>query len=203
MAGIDSPTKPLTFAFSYGFLGGPLNSRQLRKALRKAGYTEAPLKQADIIIAHSAGCWLIPEAAGPKLVVYVGMPLSEAFPHETFKDARQKNIQAFFHNFHLLRGLALGVYSLYYWLAQPVRNREIVRQAKQAPDVTSPSVNTVFIANRDDPWPHSARLKKYLSDNDWAFLSLTGSHNDIWEYPERYAAIISHYARLLAKTDAR
>ena len=196
MASTDSK---LSFAISYGFLGGPAHSRRLRKLLVRHGYAQAQsVRQADIVIAHSAGCWLIPEPAASKLVVFVGMPLSEAHPHQTFKDARQKNIQAFMYNFHLLRGLAIGFYSLYYWLTQPTRNRDIVRRAKTAPDVTSQAGTTVFIANRDDPWPHSNRLEQYLGNHDWVFLSLPGSHNDIWEYPDRYAAIIDHYARLLA-----
>jgi hypothetical protein len=195
----SKPKTELSFAVSYGFLGGPAHSRRLRKLLRQRGYVQAQTaEQADIVIAHSGGCWLIPKSASPKLLVFVGMPLSEAHPHQTFKDARQKNIQAFMYNFHLLRGLAIGFYSLYYWLIQPTRNRDIVRRAKTAPDVTSQAETTVFIANRDDPWPHSARLAQYLGNHNWVFLSLPGSHNDIWEYSERYVAIIDHYARLLA-----
>jgi len=191
-----------TYAISYGFLGGPAHSRRLCRLLGRQGYVQAQsVGQADIVIAHSAGCWLIPESATPKLIVFVGMPLSEAHPHQTFKDARQKNIQAFMYNFHLLRGLAIGLYSLYYWLTQPTRNRDIIRRAKTAPEVTSRADTTVFIANRDDPWPHSNRLEQYLGNHNWAFLSLPGSHNNIWEYSERYVAIIDHYAGLLAQAN--
>ena len=34
-------TKPLSFAFSYGFTEGKLHSRQMTRLLKKAGYTPA------------------------------------------------------------------------------------------------------------------------------------------------------------------
>lgn len=200
MARTNSPCKPPTYAISYGFLSGPALSRQLRKDLRSFGYEEArSIVQADIVIAHSAGCWLVPKTASAKLLIYVGMPLAQAHPHQTFKDARRQNIRAFIRHLHVWRGLVIGFCSLYYGLAQPVRNRNIVRDAKHARIATElADMHTVFIANRDDPWPQPEKLQTYVQERDWAFIGLPGSHNDIWEYPERYAAIIDHYARLLA-----
>jgi|GEM_PF-874519 len=200
MARTSSPTKPkLTYAISYGFLGGPAHSRQLREQLGKLGYGQANnVDRADILIAHSAGCWLVPPTARAKLLIFVGMPLAEAYPHQTFKAARRENIRAFFHHFHLLRGIIIGFWSFYYALAQPIRNRDIVRGAKRAEKATElKGAATVFITNRHDPWPRSDKLRSYLKTRDWAFICLPGSHNDIWEHSERYAAIIGHYARLL------
>jgi hypothetical protein len=200
MARTNSPAEPLTYAISYGFLGGPAHSRQMRKRLRKLGYVQAPsIKRADIVIAHSAGCWLVPPSASAKLLVYIGMPLVQAYPHQTFKAARRQNIRAFIRHFHLWRGITIGFYSFCYGLVQPRRNRNIIRGAKQARTATElPGAHTVFIANRDDPWLYSDSLRTYTKTRDWAFIGLPGSHNDIWEYSERYSAIIDHYARLLA-----
>jgi hypothetical protein len=196
----SAKAKPLTCAFSYGFVGGPGLSRRLRKQLKALGLvpTDA-IEQADIIVAHSAGCWLIPENARPKLVIYVGMPLAQAYPHKTFIAARRENIQAFFKNLHVLRGIYMALCGLYYGLTQPLRNRDIIRGVKQAQPATEFSgAQAVFIANRNDPWPRSDKLQAYMDDRDWAFIGLPGAHDDIWEHSDRYAAIINYYARLLA-----
>ena len=201
MARTVSKTKPkLTYAISYGFLGGPSHSRTFRKNLRKLGYTPATAAgQADIVIAHSAGCWLVPPNSSAKLLIYIGMPLAQAFPHETFKAARRENIKAFIRHFHVWRGVVIGFFSCYYALVQPLRNRDIVRGTKKARHATElPDAQSVFIANSNDPWLYSKKLHAYLKTRDWAFIGLPGSHNDIWEHSERYAAIIDHYARLLA-----
>ncbi|HEY5152389.1 MAG TPA: hypothetical protein VII55_00275 [Candidatus Saccharimonadales bacterium] len=200
MARTDSSVKPLTYAISYGFLGGPAHSRQLRKQLRKLGYTETiNLERADIVIAHSAGCWLVPDGAKAKLLVDVGMVLAQASAHQTFRAAQRENIRAFIRHHHIWRGIKIVLCSFYYGLVQPLRNRNIVHGAKQAQSATElPGAQTVFIANGNDPWLHSEKLQSYLITRDWAFIGLPGSHNDIWEYSGRYAAIIDHYARLLA-----
>lgn len=196
MANTSSKTKPsLSSAISYGLSGGPAHARKISKLLRQAGYT--PTKNfidADVVIAHSAGCWLIPDTARPKMVVYIGMPLAQARPRRTWMTANT----ASFIKGNVLRNTQTRFKNTYYWLRQPVRNVNIVRNAKIARPVILPGVPAVFISNRHDPWPKSERLQTHLDTKDWAFISLPGTHDDIWEHPERYVAIINHYARLLA-----
>jgi predicted RNA binding protein YcfA (HicA-like mRNA interferase family) len=74
--------------------------------------------------------------------------------------------------------------------------------AKHATPVILPEASYVLIANRYDPWPRSKQLDRFLETRGWSFISLPGSHDDIWQHPERYAPIIDHYARLLAETSA-
>jgi hypothetical protein len=65
-----------TYAIVYGFISGPGLGRQLRDLLNSAGLTETPdINKADVLVAHSAGCLLIPAEARPKLVIYVGATL--------------------------------------------------------------------------------------------------------------------------------
>jgi hypothetical protein len=160
--------------------------------LKASGHLPAAVEQADIIIAHSAGCWLIPKSAKPRLIIYVGMPLSQAKPLRTWRRAILNNYrQGVLQN---LQGLLI---STYYLLRQPRRNSKIWHMAKDAQPVIFSGVMSVFIANHDDPWPHAAKLHQYLAEQDWSFISLPGSHDDIEHHSERYVAIINHYARLL------
>jgi hypothetical protein len=187
-------TEP-SFAISYGLGGGTLHARQFNRRLRQAGYHKArQLQEADIIIAHSGGCWLIPKTAQPRLVVYIGMTLAQERPSQTF--LANKALMA--KHSRRARRLKTMAKNTYYILRQPRRNMNMVRQAKTAKPVVFPDCPTVFIANRHDPWPKDRQIQNYLDRYDWAFINLPGAHDDIWEHPERYIAIIDHYARLLA-----
>jgi hypothetical protein len=199
MANTDSPTKGLSFAISYGLVGGRAHSKKLNNLMRAEDYSPDILTTADIIIAHSAGCWLLPQTVKPKLIVYVGMPLAQASWRDTFLNA---NVTSFTHK-NFLRSLSTKSKSTYYGLRQPRRNLNIIRMAKNSHSVIFTDIPSIFIANRYDPWPRSEQLQQFISSYDWAFISLPGSHDDIWERPQRYVAIINHYARLLDQANSR
>lgn len=200
MTATGSANKPdLTYTISYGFLGGPAHSRKLRRLLQAQGLK--PVKQTaepDIIIAHSAGCWLIPQASSARLVIFIGMPLAHDKPRQVYWQVNRQNILAATKGLKLIKALGGIIFNIYYALTQPRRNRAIMREVRDPQPSILPQAKHVFIANRHDPWPQSKQLEDLLETRDWAFIGLPGSHNDIWEHPERYAAITNHYARLLA-----
>jgi hypothetical protein len=186
-------SKP-TYAISYGLGGGPAHSRQLEHHLRQVDLLQASgFDQADIIIAHSGGCWLIPATAKPRLVIYIGMPLAQLQPRQTWLAAKKLTTK----HSRRARRLTTMAKNVYYILRQPHRNVRMIRRAKTAQPVAFSDCSTVFIANRHDPWPKDEQIQAYLDHFDWAFINLPGAHDDIWEHPERYATVINHYARLL------
>jgi len=191
-------SKPKTYCICYGLMGGHRHGFKLNRLMKQQGYALKPIKEAEIIIAHSAGTWLIPEDANPKLVVYVGMPLNKQIPKQTLKDAKLLMVKnsPFWSNFNR------EIKSLYYGLTQPRRNWHIVKMAKTAKPVILPGVPAIFVINKEDPWPRSdAKLKSLMQAMPWAFIELPGAHDDIGLHSERYVEIIDHYARLLAQAD--
>ncbi|HVX56125.1 MAG TPA: hypothetical protein VHA37_00175 [Candidatus Saccharimonadales bacterium] len=194
MASTGSRRKPLTYAVVDGLAGRPSHSHVLRKLL-DGEHLQATedTEQADIIITHSAGCWLVPKTAAARLVIWIGVPLAE----NQGRAYRQANLQIYRHA-GTRRLVPLFAGNLYYALRYFRRSLAIIRMAKHAEPIILPKAAYVFIANRYDPWPRSRRLDTFLKTKDWAFISLSGSHDDVWHHPERYAAIIDHYARLLA-----
>jgi hypothetical protein len=185
----------LSFAISYGLAGGPANARKLCRLLSQAGYSPArQLDEADIIIAHSGGCWMIPANAKPRLLIYVGLPLAQNNPSKTwaaYHASRFKQADIL----QILWGRAIGCY---YILRQPLRNFSMIRLAKTAQPVIFDQAVTVFITNQDDPWLKDAKLQTYVDNCPWAFVGLPGTHDYIWEQSADYVSIINHYARLLA-----
>lgn len=190
MATTDSSKKQRTYAICYGLAGGSLHSRKFRRFMRQAGFVliEDALK-ADIIVAHSAGCWLIEKGGRPKLVVYVGMPLTMARRQATWFQANLTDFRR-----APIRSAKVRVVNGYYSLSQPHRNIDILRHPKIGQPVIVPKAQAVFIANHYDPWPKTPKIGNFVRDHDWIYINMPGAHDDIWEHPARYVEIISHYA---------
>lgn len=199
MTATGSPTEPLTYAIVQGLFGRPSQGKKLGGLLERKGLRPArSAERADVIIAHSAGCWLIPEHARARLVIWDGAPLAE----ERGRTFRQANL--LIHK-HLSPGRSIMHLSrnAYYGLRHVRQNIRIVRMSKQAGLSVRPGTTYVFITNRYDPWPRSKQLDEFLETKDWAFISMPGTHDAIWRHPEYYAQVIDHYARLLAEADHR
>jgi hypothetical protein len=199
MAGTASRPETLTYAIVYGLAGRPSQGRKLRRLLTEAGLKSADdVATADILILHSAGCWLIPPSAKARLVIWNGAPLAEERGHAY----RHANLQIYRHASNW-RIIPLFIGNVYQFLRHPFRNASIIRMAGHAKPVLLPGAAYVFIANRYDPWPRSRQLDTFLESKGWTFIGLPGSHDEIWQHPEYYAPIIKRYARLLAETDRR
>ncbi len=201
MAVINSPIKNLRCYISHGFMGGPIHSRGLKAQMERCGYqTVWQAEAADIIVAHSAACWLLPGELKPRLLVLVGAALPQTDLHQTYVTANRNIWRSARAQHRLGRRMRWSLASFMYGLAHPVHNYRIVKLTSQ-PAAELPSFansQVVFIANQLDPWPHSRALQKVLTRKAWAFISLPGSHENIWEEPEKYSEIVDHYAQLLA-----
>ncbi len=199
MAATGLSYKMLTYGIIYGLAGRRSQGRKLRRLLADAGLEEtADIAAADILITHSAGCWLVPKAAKARLVIWNGAPLAE----NQGSAYRTANLQIYRRTTNW-RIIPLFVGNIYQFIRHPLQNASVIRLASHAQPVILPHASYVFTANRYDPWPQSQQLKAFLQNKDWAFISLPGSHDEIWQHPEYYAPIIKHYARLLAEADRR
>jgi hypothetical protein len=187
--------KSLTYFISYGILGGPLKGRVMCQRLNSFGLI--PVKaaaEADIIIAHSAGCWLIDPAAHPKLVIYIGLPVKTA------------SLKMFMLATKMINRYSVGPrhrfnhawWGIFYGITRARRNMTIIRRARTATIPEFAHAQHVLAANQYDPWLKTARYATLMATKPWAFISLSGSHDNIWEEPEKYCEIVEHYARLLA-----
>lgn len=205
MANTSLKTKPLSFAISYGFLGGPLNSRHLRKKLNEAGYVEAPLNKADIIIAHSGGAYLFNIRPKPKLILLAAPALTRENPRNLFKENTRQLWRSAKAERYLRKRLLWSSYGFYCALRWPKRNYQMIKFASDTsfklPEFEG--VDVFFIANQADAWSSGPQLAKLLADHPWTFMSLPGAHEHVWVHPEDYIDIIGLYAkRLLAQTNA-
>jgi hypothetical protein len=194
----DSPkVRPKTYWVNHGFSHSSLHSRQFRHELHRHGYVPArTIADADIIIAHSAGTWNIPSDVRAHLILFVGMPLraGDGSNLATFWRVSARTWRA---HGRQKPGLVLrnGLLSTFTIITQPRRHVRIIRRAAvYAPPPKGIAGQVVFIVNRHDLWPRSSHLDEIVSTLPFSFISLPGTHDDIWYSPRTYIAIINHYA---------
>lgn len=200
MGGMNSQAKSrLSYFISYGFLGGKPHSKHMRQLLEARGFVPASSMQAaDIIVAHSAGCWLLKDFMRAKLILLVGMPLQHGHTARMFMKANKANGQVFWRNHHLWHGMRIFFWSTAYGILQPRRNIRIVHSTNKRTNafpIFSPKQQVVFVANHFDPWPHSPELRELVASQPFAFLSMPDSHDNIWEMPGYYVEVLEHYAK--------
>lgn len=64
-----------TVKIQYGIFGGELQGKRLRREIQKAGYAVTKnASAADIILAHSAGCFWLPSAPARQKLLLVDPP---------------------------------------------------------------------------------------------------------------------------------
>jgi hypothetical protein len=173
----------------YGFCEGPQIGKGLIATLQATGFDiTTNASRADIIIAHSGGCFVLPEQHRARLVLLIGVP---HWPGKSMaRGIYQKVVSDYALHRHtqMLRQWLLKTswHGIYFW--HMVYNWRMLRAIKRPFHTDADRV--VLIRNREDTscTPDIAQLPALPQQT---FLALPGQHDDCWLHPERYAAIIN------------
>lgn len=185
-----------------GFTEGHGTSRELRKLLVEQGFTISKKpEQADIVIAHSGGCFVIPEQATPKLTILINVPY---WPRKyTAVSICEKITTTFIESLsrHTLRQWLMKLYQGSMYGMRMRHNLEMLIGTKQGTLWKRTDLHTIVIRNMQDMFC-TPDLKILPFATKPLFLELPGSHDDCWDNPKAYAAIIQKYHEqyVLAKT---
>jgi hypothetical protein len=184
------PNKP-TVAILHGFCEGPRLSAELERALATKGFAlTSDAANADIIIAHSGGCWIVPPNARAQTIVLVGLtfwpgkPLATRMTRKIIRDIATSKRQ------HRLK--AFGAKTLqngrYFWQMQ--RNVQMFRARDGRGLQTLHAQRVIVLRNRNDAFCTSD-IYNWQPLSNAAFVSLPGEHDDIWQRPKRYVDVLS------------
>jgi hypothetical protein len=172
----------------YGFCEGPRLATPMLDALRKAGHSivRDPYA-ADIVFAHSGGCFLVPSDLPARQVVMVGLV---HWPGRSIIDALiRKNINDFEHHRRDRKaGRWLQKFSwnlVYFW---NVPHNVAMLRTRGKGDFWH-AKHLTLVRNKEDTFctPDLASLP---FTHQPRFVELPDQHDDIWLHPERYAAVI-------------
>lgn len=177
-----------TVAIIYGFAEGSYHGRRLRKALAQAGFT--PIKdtqKADIIIAHSAGCYLLPGNHRAHTVLHIGYTY---WPGRRLLSSLGENLRQEYRQHRFFTWLKNCLINDLYMLniVQTTRMYRGWHDPGAMLDAI-PSGHHIFIRNRDDAYcePHQLISRAGTSHT---YVSLLGAHNHIWDNPTIYIDLL-------------
>jgi hypothetical protein len=184
-----------TVAVIEGFAGGPMHTRQFRKALSGAGFKVVKDRQkADIIIAHSAGIYGIPPSVRANLLMLIGptywpgRPLIRRVVQHT-RSSKRHYVAHFGWRYYIWKKL-LEVYYFfrrhaYMWLGI-INNNRLDHLEKL---IGQKGRKTIIVRNREDPFS-SPEIKGLIKGPHVDFIELPGVHDDYVKNPEPYIDLL-------------
>ncbi|HSX04908.1 MAG TPA: hypothetical protein VLF69_00325 [Candidatus Saccharimonadales bacterium] len=178
----------LSVCIIYGINEGPFMGRPLVRALEQAGFTiAANPTQADVILAHSGGCFLIPQPNRAKLIVQVGIAY---WPHKLWLASTVRKVyregKLYFRQHRLREWAHKWLYHVRYSSLSTALRMLRSRPINQPWNSTQPQV---IVRNHHDVYC-SPEIYKVAFRGPRTFLSLPGEHDDCWEHPEPYVRLI-------------
>ena len=172
-------------AIIYGWAEGHLHGKRLRAALHRSGFEIANTPQeADIIISHSGGCYLVPPESKARLILLIGLPLW------TGKDAVTSTKEKLKTEPKGLWWLQKSLFNVYYLITRP-SGTFIMKKAVE--DQTLPKLaqaNLLLVRNEKDPYMHPAETQTLANEKGWSYVSMNSHHDDLWVRPEPYVELI-------------
>lgn len=169
-----------TYAVVYGFAEGRRNARLLEFFLGNAGYLPADkIQSADLVIAHSGGCFLLPDDLPAQNILLVNPTL---WPHK-------KLVVSLFekHRTEKMRFTA-RIRSIFYALVHPINNIRMFfgRKVANLPPIRQ---GTYIVRNHQDPYL-SPLVAQKLAEQGYSLHELPGRHDDLWIHPKPYISLI-------------
>ena len=193
-------TDKLTYAIIPGIGEGQLIARRMRLALRAAGLTEAHPSQADVLVTHSGGVYVMPRDGQATYFVHINV--THCMPYRQLLAAHRRKVRYDLHArwqrggmTQLARGILAGLANVYY-LTNLQRGLQMRRGFLRSSDflATLPAGSHLFICGINDGLSDATAVMKEAGSGH-AFLSIKAGHDDCWRDPQPYVkAILTHCA---------
>lgn len=176
----------MTVYIAYGWPEGKWHGKKLRRALNDFNYQVVKLpEEADIIIAHSTGCYMLPPKVKAKLILLIGLPNWPNRSH--IKRTRSKvGLEA-----KDWQWLQKTFWHVIYALFQPVRLYNVYKAYKIRCVPMYESTQVILVRNEQDTYMEKGVSEKLAKERNWSYQNLKGQHDDVWEDPLVYTEIIN------------
>jgi hypothetical protein len=182
-----------TVCMIYGFGEDDWNGRAFVAALRKAGYKVIKdAAKADIVIAHSAGVFYLPDTGREQLTVLIGPPfwpgrsMFVCFLIKAWRDF-------WYHRSHGLTRVWFRktLHNTLYILGGLRKAIAIARYAHRQNFYLALQQKRVLIIRNEHDAFLTPDADKILSKHaDFKFRTVPDEHDDCWLHPERYIDLL-------------
>ncbi|HEX5394824.1 MAG TPA: hypothetical protein VFW52_00485 [Candidatus Saccharimonadales bacterium] len=168
----------------YGWPEGRWHGKLLTKALSDSGYeVAASANSADAIIAHSAGCYMMPPDNKAKAVLLIGLPNWPDRP--VYKCTLQKIKLETKNKYWFTKTL----FHIFYALSLPTTFR--TWRAFQRKQINVGKAEVILIRNELDTYMEDRVSQSLANYRQWDYIKIPGQHDDIWENPQPYLEVLT------------
>jgi hypothetical protein len=163
-----------TFAIVYGFAEGDYHARKFIAACSTAGLERTSPSNADIIFAHSGGCFVVPSNPHNTTILVGVSPWKDistfACLAKKIRTDRPTAAELFWHACYIF-AKPLHAYRM-------LVNKTLIG-----------STNVIVICNKNDPYFPKEKAK-LLESQGYKVTSFLGGHDDIWHNPAKYIELV-------------
>lgn len=181
-----------TVALIYGWGEGAWESQEFRGLLYKKGLqTTNKVSEADIVLAHSSGCYLVPRDTARKTIFLIGLPY---WPSRSLfqSGVRKLSAEIKFHRQNQSIGWWLNkiLHNCWYILSRPSATYYVLTKHLEK-NLPGGSLNDVILVRpKDDTFCHPEVLKLLRKTKSYKFLEIPGAHDDCWINSKPYIDLL-------------
>ncbi len=169
---------------SAGFPESRWHTKRFMPFLEEQGFEMThDMSEADIIIAHSGGCYMLNSQKAAKLILLIGLPY---WPGKNLisclagKVKLEKKDKRFFEK--TLFSVFYGIIYIPKWIimlrAYLRKDFDVIRADK-----------VLLIHNEQDTFMNSKESQKISKQHGWQYVSMPGQHDDLWDNPGPYISL--------------
>jgi hypothetical protein len=171
---VKQPLNHKKIAIIFGIAEGNYHAKDFIAACKAAGLLLTNAQDADILFAHSGGCFVVPQSSKAKIVLIGVSPWQDI---NTFK-CLVKKLRT---DTPSLMGL---FWHIWYLFTKPLHNyRMLTGKVLPRPDTS------VVIWNNDDVYFPSEKAN-LLESRGYEVRYFEGGHDDIWHNPAKYIELV-------------
>ncbi len=177
---------PKTFHIIYGWTEGKWHARHLITILEQAGLKQSSsIHEADIVIAHSAGCFIVPKTLETSLILFVGLPF---WPGKSLLRRLIEKVQldASSPYYTKLSWAHKFFWNTTYFITKPFSTIRLWRASSRPNALLTLPVRAIVVLNHQDSFC-IPNITDYIENE---VIALPGLHDDVWMNPEPYVRLM-------------
>ena len=180
-----------TLGVIYGWAEGEWQSRRFSKQASLSGFSLTDdIEMADILLAHSSGCYQVPREITANLILLIGIPY---WPHRSLATGIFLKLLGELSYHRRSKGfdwwLNKTIHNVWYIITRPKASYNVITKHtfKNLPSANKRRV--VLVRPSNDTLMHP-NLEYLIRRKGYEFIEVQGAHDDCWIEPKPYIDLI-------------
>lgn len=183
-----------TVAILHGWAGGQWHVREFSKELHKKGFEVVKnASKADVIFAHSTGCYRLPEKSEAKLIILQGPPYwpSKSILRRLFQK-KGHDIRLRMQDRGLLFTINKLLWEIVYVIVKPSYSFIALKNHRYLHFLDLVGAKKVILVRNEEDLFCSPQIERAVKKySNVRYMALPGGHDDFMTNPQPYIDLIS------------